>query len=334
MGVMWRVSSLACVLSAAIGCGDDGGFKPTGSTSGNTGSNTTGTTGTTDAGSGNTSGGTDAGSNTGFGIASSPECDLNGYWAGRLTTLSNALGSDQVANNWYWMQIAQHGDSVEVIDHYDCGVEVQGLTVSAHVELPRATMEKIAARNRQVGRKGTLKRDGDSCELSMERFWSVRGADPDTYLPDGRASTMTLEQAQAANALPSEDNSSGAEDWNGSDYAGLGLGWVISGIVNGTRWSVQRDWNEWFSSSEHPVAAGDTDTQLSAGVRFTNEESVISIDPPTSGLLKTAGEPLMNDVRNQITLKRLGEAQAAELRDLPVGERCLQVQQILTFFEP
>src|SRR6185295_17485430 len=83
--------------------------------------------------------------------AKDPDCDLNGVWAARQITVSQALFVQQFANNWYYLEFSQDGEQVVVSKHMDCGIFVRSIV--AQVELTPATTKALIPHNRQVGRK-------------------------------------------------------------------------------------------------------------------------------------------------------------------------------------
>jgi len=289
--------------------------------------------GQNDAG-GSPEGGSEAGV-VGPGTPSNPECDLNGYWVGRQTTISSALSIDQFASNWYLMRMQHDGDDVEIVEHLDCGIYVHSTVIE--VNLPRDTMVTLATKNPQTGRKATAKlsSDGDTCEVSFQRFYSVRGASPATYLPMGPLDSRDLAPLKADAPLPSQDDETGAEDWNGAGHAGTGVAWVVSGIASGTRWTVQRDWTEWRTDAQHSVVPATPLDSLVLATRFANEENVLRNEGgPLLAMLST---PITDDPRAQVELMRLGSTreEAASILDIDdLGDRCLAVQQLLPHVEP
>src|SRR5262245_3596759 len=48
------------------------------------------------------------------------DCSMAGLWAVRQTGHVQALVSTTTAN-WYFFELAQDGDVIEVVDHFDCG---------------------------------------------------------------------------------------------------------------------------------------------------------------------------------------------------------------------
>jgi hypothetical protein len=223
-----------------------------------------------------------AGADGGPLLTTDPDCDFSGIWAAKQVTISEALTLPQSSNNWYYLEFAQSGDQITIIKHFDCGVEVLG---SLRVQISRSTLESLSKQNLQIGRKGTLIKQGGGCKLTIARFWSVRGAE-ERFLPNAtRDSSDSVNQVAVSNPLPTASMTNGAIDTEGDGK--LGVAFQVSGI--GTRNAVQRDWTEWFTAPGYEIAA-DTDWREDLSVRadFDNEEVVLD---PSMGLLITGSTP-------------------------------------------
>jgi hypothetical protein len=253
------------------------------------------------ANGGNANGGSDGGANNGTtgGVASDPECDMNGIWIGRQITRSVALGAGQFANNYYYLELTQNGDEVVVSKHFDCGIVVRG-TVT--VQLSRATLEALMTRNLQQGRAGSLKKNGDRCDFAMERFWSVRGANEERFTPSPRNTTMSIAAVAAANPLPTKDNTDGAEDWENDGV--LGVAWQVS-LGNSVRNTVQRDWTEWFTDDEFTIEADAAwPNDLVVRSMFDVEEKLIAASSSLVSSLSTVD----GQAKHTLTLRFLGRS--------------------------
>lgn len=258
-------------------------------------------------------------------VAAAADCDLNGIWIGRQSTTNKALGLPQIANNWYYLEFEQRGTDVLVKKHYDCGIVVKG---SVTVVVSRASGVALMQHNNQAGRKGTLAKVGNQCEFSMDRYWSIRGANEARYRPSGADAALDVAAVAAKNPLPTKNNLDGAEDWDKDGTPGTA--WQSTGIVSGTRHSIQRDWNEWFTDSAIVITPSTTwPNDFVARTRFNNEEVVIDA---THDILKQASMP-DNTVKNSITLRLLGrDANDARVKTVMKSDpydTCLAIQQSL-----
>jgi len=231
--------------------------------------------------------------------AQDPDCDLTGIWIARQITVNEAIGVQAFSNNWYYLEYKQSGTTAEVTKHSDCGMEIVGAVT---VTLSRAAVEAQSTRNQQVGRKLSMAKDGSSCRLESKRFWSIRGAEELPYLPDGvRDSEASIRELATMLPLPTKDNTAGAIDPDGDGK--LGLAFEISGLLSGTRNSVQRDWTRWFTEPGYEFPAGvDWPDDIVIRADFDNEESVLD---PAEGLL-TSGSTPAREAKHATTLRFLG----------------------------
>jgi hypothetical protein len=188
-------------------------------------------------------------------------------------------------NNWAYYEIEQTGTSFAVKKHIDCGAEVLG---SGTVTLSRATMEGTVKHNMQNGRTGSFELVDGKCVFDIARFWSVRGADEQRFLPNAtRDSSMTMAELAEQKPLPTPRMTDGAFDLENDGK--LGVAGQVNGIISGVRNSCQRDWDRWFTEDGYEITpALDFTSDLKIRIEYESEESVMS---PTSGLLTTPTEP-------------------------------------------
>ena len=240
-----------------------------------------------------------AGGSTEMMGAADPDCDFNGIWIAKQMTVSEALSLPQTSNNWYYLELKQTGTAVEVTKHFDCGIEVQG---SATVTTSRATIVGSLPHNIQTGRKITVMKQGASCSLDAARFWSIRGADETRFLPnETRDSADSVSQVSKTKPLPTTGMPDGAVDIE--DDGKPGIAFQLTGVISGTRNSVQRDWSRWFTEPGYEIAASTNWTSdLKIRADFDNEESVLD---PTSGLLVSTSAPKAG-AKHAIELRFLG----------------------------
>jgi hypothetical protein len=231
--------------------------------------------------------------------AQDPDCDLTGIWIANQITVSQALSLPQSSNQWMYLEFKQSGNNVEVTKHFDCGIEVRG---SVTVTMSRATTLALIAHNVQNGRKATLIKDGANCELAVDRFWSVRGADEARFLPNAtRDSNDSIEAIDVLKPLPTVINTDGAEDTENDGR--LGVAYQVAGSISGVRNTVQRYWTRWHSDADYEIPASDDWTSdLVIRTEFDNEERVLS---PKSGLLLSDSMP-KSDAKHVLKLRFLG----------------------------
>jgi hypothetical protein len=271
-------------------------------------------------------------------MASDPACDLGGLWATRQTNFAHGL-VDTTGANWYYFEVQQVGDHVEVVDHLDCGMEIDapGLTIV----MPEKTEAIMATANSQIGRQGTMKRSGERCDFALGRFWSVRGVDKAIYLPDGPFDTRDIDDLQAAAPLPTKDDPTGAIDQDEDDHPGI----TLKVGNNEARYSVQRDWLEWFScngtaaDSAKCAAGNENDFSIGADAglaHFWTRADYNNQDFPlgaTNPLYETNGTAV-RDKNNRTEWTLLGrtrtDGMAAEFWGLAdTKARCAMIKRLL-----
>ena len=210
-----------------------------------------------------------------------PDCDFNGIWAAHQISQAKVLELPQAVNVWIYLEIQQTGSDITVAKSFECGVEVQG-TITA--TLSRETLIAATKINNQRGRKGQVSKQGNSCGLQIARYWTIRGADELRFIPNPeRDSSQSITDVRAVNPLPTPQKPDGAVD---SENDGkLGIASQITGIVSGTRNSVQREWTRYFTDSGYEIVPSlDWSNDLTIRAEYDNEDSVMD---PISGLLTT-----------------------------------------------
>ena len=259
--------------------------------------------------------------------ATDADCDFTGVWAGQQLTVSEAIGVGQTSNNWYLLEIKQTGDDIEVTNSFDCGIEVQG---SATVTLSKATLEGEMPHNHQTGRKGTLKKVNGKCVLDVERFWSIRGADEMRFLPEGgkRNSMMGVPDVAKANPLPTPNKPDGAIDTENDGK--LGIAFQASGIIEGTRNSVQRDWTHWFTESGFEITpAMDWKNDLTVRADFDNEESVMDASTPLLMSLSTPSGTAKHVMKFRFLGRDRSDARAIAMLKPSDTDTCYAIQDAM-----
>ncbi len=271
----------------------------------------------------------DAGTTPTTHIAKDSDCDLNGVWIGRqiADNVADVLPISQYANTWYYLEFQQDGEDIVVSNHIDCGVLVLGSSV--RVELSPQTTRALAGHNSQKGRKGTFKKQADgTCAFNLERFWNVRGLNEAKYAPKPRNTTKSITEVTAEIPLPTKSQPELTEDWD--DDGKPGTAWHVSVLASGTRHSVQRDWNEWFSTSSYSIKASTTwPDPLMVRAQFDSQEVVFE---PTSGLLTSGSKP-NGKSDHTFTMKFLGrDTQDARVKAIvksDVFDTCRNIQAAL-----
>ena len=232
--------------------------------------------------------------------APSPDCNMTGIWVSKVVTVTQALNLPQYATAWYYLEIAQPAGSADftITKEFDCGTEVHG---SVTVTLVPATLEAHMTHNSHAGRKGTMKKNAAGrCVVAAEPFWVLLGAE-ERFLPP-RNSAEEIEPVAARLPLPNLDRPEGAEDWDKDGK--LGVSWQVSGVIQGTRSTVQRQWTRWFSTERYAVTPAMDWGDILVGMDFDKDESVF--DPTTGPLVSPSYSVRTPDTPNRYLLRFLG----------------------------
>jgi hypothetical protein len=170
------------------------------------------------------------------------------------------------------------------------------------VVLPPETFKVHLVHNQQTGRKGKMGRNAaGNCEFSAERFWQLWGA-PDRFLPE-RSSSEEMSAVSVRLPLPSRAAPDGAEDWDNDGH--LGVAYQATGIVSGTRNSVQRSWIQWFTNDQHTITPARDWNEIVARTDFDGEES--TFDPESGPLATSSTSDRRPEAPNRVTLRFLGK---------------------------
>jgi hypothetical protein len=270
-------------------------------------------------------------------VPADAECSMAGLWAVRQTNYQYGL-VESVTSGWSYLEIEQDGAQLVVVDSIDCGYAVIAAGTTGLTS--QAAVDPLTEHNSQVGRRGTLERSGEHCNLTLERFWTIRGAQEDTFLPGGHADPRELSEVRAEAPLPTADAPTGQEDWDHDGHPGITL--FIGN--NDARYSASREWTEWFScngskTDRSDCKAGDADkyalvpgqlTDFQVRMSFDNEDSVLGASSP---LYAQVGTPVL-DADSRVTLKFLGADRKAELAAMlwskpDAAARCTVIRQLL-----
>ena len=170
-----------------------------------------------------------------------PGCDLNGRWLVVQRELASAIGQEQVAHNWFYLEVRHEDAEVVVTRGLHCGYEVvKKSALSASVDSSGA-WPAFLAHNNSTGRRGTFVKEGAGCHLTLQREYTVRGATVAHYANPANKLPGKAERAQGATP--------GWEDWDGDGNPGISLV-VTSALASGTLYTCQRDWTEYDGATQ------------------------------------------------------------------------------------
>jgi hypothetical protein len=270
------------------------------------------------------------------------DCDASGLYAVRMANYARFI-VDSVTSNWYYLEITQDGDALRVVDSLDCGYGSAGGGMRAYTAASGDATR--AERNSQAGRLGVMRKSGEVCDFKLARFWSVHGVAEELYLPDGHFATYDLAHAQGLVALPTDPAHEHVEDWDEDGFPGT------STLIGSSeaRYSVSRDWNEWFSCNgtaadsaictdedveKYTLRVGSSFDEFTVRADFEGEDAPLGA---SSELYAGMSMPL-RIADNRVTFKRIGRSRddelAAEFWAQPTpSARCAMLRELLPIEE-
>jgi hypothetical protein len=268
-------------------------------------------------------------------------CSMEGYWAARETdyTRDPVVQMLQTSTQWYLYHLTQvAGSSHFAVDTVlDCADHVSG---GATVDYTANTAKSLMyASGMDTGphspRMGRATASGDGCEVSLDRFFFIRGA-THAYLPSDFQNDASLPSSASlpwldAPAIPAQpagmnlmDDThfpAGAVNLDGIDDGGIqyaGGAYRISGTLNGVRHSVQRLYKGYASTL--PVKAASLSFNITGN--YSLQESVLATTDCTAfpcALIATIATPA-TDVSPFVTFSFIGtDAQSSRVKSVVVG---------------
>lgn len=239
------------------------------------------------------------------------ECDLSGTWAVRVWTINQAFSLAACSNNWYYYEIEDSGDTFAVTRGASCAFEVYGsanvfVTEAGEKGLLRYSEPSLIAsdnsvpddvNNSLVGRSGVFRPDGNGgCEFSLDKWWTVRGADLHQYLPPkSEYGSATIQSTNASMPLPTKEDPTGQQDWDNDGKPALTLE-ITAPVPDGIRRVVQRDWN----AVVDPVPIRGNLNAFEVPMTFNNSESILYANSAIinqTSLAATPGEKLTHNMK-------------------------------------
>jgi hypothetical protein len=262
--------------------------------------------------------------------APSGSCDMTGTWAGKTSAyaLDTLLFASQLSNIWYYLEIEDHGDEIEIVGGFNCGIRVEG---AASVTLTAAATEALRLRNSPIGRMGEFYADGETCHFTMERTFLLRGGDVALLPADFTEyeGPDALDRLDVDIPLPTPEDLSLAVDIDGDGQPGIAF--HIGGAVTGSRNVVQRDWNQMFSSPDYSVLQASTD-DFTVDFDYDVTESLLSVTDCDFGCgLLEAGSAPDPDGDHHTRFVRVRPEDVEGETDL---ETCFNVQDLIPWEAP
>jgi hypothetical protein len=270
------------------------------------------------------------------------DCDASGMYAVRMANYARFI-VDSVTSNWYYLEISQEGDELRVVDSLDCGYGSAGGGMRAYTS---ATGDATRAEhNSQAGRVGVMRKSGEVCDFKLDRFWSVHGLAEELYLPDGHFATYDLAHLQELLPLPTDPEHEDVQDWDEDGFPGTST-YIGSSEA---RYSVSRDWNEWFSCNgtaadsaicteedveKYTLHVGSSFDEFTVRADFEGEDAPLGA---TSELYAGMSMPL-RIADNRVTFKRIGRTRDDEVArtfwaQSTASARCAMLRELLPIEE-
>ncbi|MDD9934063.1 MAG: hypothetical protein OXT09_10685 [Myxococcales bacterium] len=251
--------------------------------------------------------------------ATDADCDVSGLWAVRMMTVVQALGLEQCGNLYHYMELAQDGTDVTVVDHLSCGIEGRGSSTSSFSD---ATVLGLMRASSQIGRRGTMQKTADgSCRFEMEPYWFVLGADETLFAPDPRNADLTLASVQSSNPMPPPPapgvvnlDVPGVIDIENDGFPGAAF--VVTGAISGKRHAAQRGVHSWLTNDRYRITpATDWIDDIEVRADYIGEDLTYHVEGDP--LLWAGALPVRDAASARVTMRFLGrdatDARVAEM---------------------
>lgn len=247
--------------------------------------------------------------------SSATGCDLSGVWVTQHVTPNTALGASLLATNWNYHRIEQVGTELTIVESLDCGYVVRGPT---EVSLGDATLEAMAMRSSNgAGVHGTLTptADGEGCELTMDRIYTIRGANKARFL-DAVWQIGDAPKDLSDFELPA-DEAEGMEDWDDDGHE------AITQLTSvGDRYTAQIDWHAF--KGVLPLADGELGDVIGGeGVIDAEYDAIESVSEETAEILRVSTVSMSPGVGHML---RAPDLEIATDDDHPGLTTCKNVQ--------
>jgi hypothetical protein len=209
---------------------------------------------------------------------------MSGAWVAQHVTTNTALGAVQRSTNWSYLRFEQTGTQLRVVDALDCGYVVRGTT---DVSLDDATLEAMARMSTNaVGVMGSVEPagDGQSCAFSLDRIYSIRGANKAEFL-DARWEIGDAPKPLSEFTLPTSEQD-GMEDWDDDGHEGLTQ---LTGL--GDRYTAQLDWHAFSGTLALEDGVLGAHALGGMGMLVADYDMLESVSQQTPALLQTSSVP-------------------------------------------
>ncbi len=223
------------------------------------------------------------------------DCDLRGRWLVAQRVLATAIGQDQAAHNWFYLEVRHEGRALTVTKGLHCGFEVVKKTaLGASVDSSTA-WPALLKRNNSDNRRGTYVKEGAGCKLTFAREYVVRGATLPHYLAPATPLPKRAEPASAS--------SPGWEDWDADGNPGVSYK-VSSTLAAGTLYVVQRDWTEYAGTTAAKAQ------KFKVPIRYGAEQIALGRSSGAPQAIETSSSPSSDPAQHYAWFHKLSDGQA------------------------
>ncbi len=223
------------------------------------------------------------------------DCDLRGRWLVAQRVLATAIGQDQAAHNWFYLEVRHEGRDLTVTKGLHCGFEVVKKTALGASVDSSSTWPALLTRNNSDNRRGTYVKEGAGCKLTLAREYVVRGATLPHYLAP--ATPLPKRDQPATAGAP------GWEDWDADGNPGISFK-VSSTLAAGTLYVVQRDWTEYAGTTAVKAE------KFKVPIRYGAEQIALGRSSGAPQAIETSSSPSSDPAQHYAWLHKLGDGQA------------------------
>lgn len=210
-------------------------------------------------------------------------CSLTGRWLATVHYVTDALGQLQYCHSYHYYEIEQTAEAFMIKKGLQCGDDaIGGGDFAASVDFS-ASWTAVASRVQHAGRTGTSAAASGGCQVTFQKWYTVRGA----TLPYYTDPTKPMPSAEE----PAMGSTPGWEDWDMDGNPGL-TG-VISGVVSGKIFSAPRQWSSMTGS------VPDVSSTFKLPLLWDQEANVMAYDgsPLLSSSAARAADPALHFVQ-------------------------------------
>jgi hypothetical protein len=168
-------------------------------------------------------------------------CDLSGRWLMSERGRTVALGAEQLAIGWFYVELEQRGSAITMRKTLTCGQLTQQAPGSPAVNMDdSASWPAYQQFTNYDGRTGSVEESGAGCKVSFDRSALVKGMTPAAYALESSALPSAAEEASGATP--------GWEDWDADGEPGITM--TITGLAQGKMYTAARTFASYGGSTD------------------------------------------------------------------------------------